>query len=411
MMHGRLLKRKKSQDKESNNSDRHPSSLFGHVKISINPVARYVRLEIPSYYLLSYRDYSLSLDSSHLVSGKLWDIFSFMSPFRVKTSIPIRGFETTHDGYAVELSKKEKKLFLKTKVSWLLSGKFKHVSFEEVTRYSWKLRSGLDKVRNLNTTPWEHVDVTSQSRGRIQLCFRRRKQRLEKLKRDSRFSNDGRLIFLGNSKSVKLGQIEKLPKNFDLVAFNRFVSSYPYHSLRENLLVSADKKMIQDHGLEMREKASNGLLFLSSVFQIGKKESLNFRKPLFEKDVFRSDLGRSIQTFGSSPVFALQACMSLSPKIIVFYGLDMTFPMSAENSNTGRGLISGEGNHFLPNYRGGQDWYPPNWERILKGFFIFSLVAEKQGIKLLNMTPANHVPLRAEPLVDTSGIGFGTCKN
>ena len=394
------------QDKESSKSDRYTSSLFGLAKISINPAARYVRLEIPSYYLLLFRNYSLSLDESQLVSGKLWNIFSFMSPFHLKTSIPIRGFETNHDRYLVELSKKKKRIFLNTKVFWLLSGRFKHISFEKVTRYSWKLRAQLENVRNLNTTPWEHIEVSSQSRRRIPLGFRRRKQRVEKLKRDSQFSNDGKLMFLGNSKSVEVGMLDKLPKNYDLVAFNRFVSSYHSHSLRENLLVSADKKMIRDHGKEMLERASHGLLFISSVFQIGKKESLNFRKEMIEKDVFRSDLSGSIQTFGSSPVFGLQACLSLSPRIIVFYGLDMSFPSGVGSSKIGRGLTSGEGNHFFPNYRGGKEWYRPNWERILKGYFMFSLIAENQGIELLNMTPANHVPLRAERLADPSGLEF-----
>lgn len=383
--------------------------LFNRTKVSINAAARYLRMDIPVYRLFFYREYALSLKGRILSSGKLWNIFSFANPLFISSSIPIRGFKTTNDDYAVELSRGSRSIILRPKVSWILSGKFKHVSLGLIATYRWKLNGDPELIRKKSTTPWNLLSFSTSTRRRLLGTKGFKRRRLAKLIRDSAFSSERKLTFLGNSKSVDPSSLDTLPRCFDIVAFNRFVSSYTSHKLRENLLISADKQMINDYGSEMRNKASNGLLLLSGPLRKDKCSSLHIRRELRETNTLKSDLGNSIQTFSSSPIVGLQVCLSLNPKQILFYGLDMSFPTNLKASESGRGFKTGEGNHFLPDYRSGKKWFEPNWERILTGFFFFSLVSENLGIKLLNLTPANHVPLKAEHVRSFEGLEYCEC--
>lgn len=378
-------------------------------KVSINPAARYLRIDISIYLLFFYKEYSLSLDGLVLTSGKLWNIFSFANPFRISSSIPIRGFQTTNDDYALELSHASRSKILRPKVSWILSGKFKHVSVSRIVTYRWKLDGKLEVIRKKTTTPWNLLSFSTSTRSRLVVAKDIKKRRIAKLVSDCAFSSERKFTFLGNSKSVDLSALDNLPSCYDVVAFNRFVSSYPSHNIRENLLISADKQMIDDYRVEMRVEATNGLILTSGVLGRDKSSSINIRRELRESNIFRSDLGNSIQTFSSSPIVGLQVCLSLNPKQILFYGLDMSFPTNLKASESGRGLRTGEGHHFLPDYRSGKKWFEPNWERILTGFLFFSLVSENLGIKLLNLTPASHVPLKAEHVPSIEGLGLCEC--
>ena len=402
----RISKKEHTSDDGVDTSRNFRFWTFRVAKIRVNPAIRYLRIDIPSLYLFAYRKFCLTLDGEQIASGSLWNYFTFIHPHRISISIPIRGFETLTDAYLISLTKADRSLLLKTNVKWVLGGKFRHISQGEVEKYNWQLKGSLETIRQENTTPWELLQVNTKRRKRLVVGSSKSMKRFIKLEKDSKISSGERILFLGNSKSVEFSRLENLPKSLNLVAFNRFARSSARHSFRENLLVSADKRMILDYGDEIRQGASNALVLLSSAFRKERESSLGLRKQFVEKDVFRTDLGSPIQTFGSSPLVGLQICLSFTPKTIVFYGMDMTFPSYPVQSSTGRGLTSGEGNHFLPDYRGGKPWYQPHWERVLTGFFIFSLVSKEQGIKLFNVTPANHVPLRAENLKDIDLLGF-----
>ena len=371
---------------------------YKSVRVDVNPVSRYVRISLPTLVGIRFPYFSLRVDGLEILSGRSLRNFSFVRPQRIVFSAPIRGFQLAERNISVTLRNQDKSITFHPKIRWVISGKFRYFSPFQRHTFRWRLPDEFDFRLPLDSTPWESILITKTSKKRPKCASRRFELRRQNLISDTGIQLGSPLLILGNSPSVEPSILNSKPPQFRTIAFNRFRASYPSHNLKEDLLVSADSQMIENHKSEMQPQLESGSVLVDSSFFLNKDSSLPLRRAFIERKLFRSDLSKSIQTFGSSPMVGIQLGLSLEPSTIAIYGVDMTFSTVETHSWHGRGMTTGDSQHFIANYRRGLPWYLPKWDSILDGWFIFSIIAHDLNIRLLNLSPASHVPIWASPI-------------
>ena len=371
---------------------------FKSIRVDVNPVSRYVRVSLPTLVSVRFPYFSLRVEGVEILSGRSIRNFSFARPQRIVFSAPIRGFRLSEHNISVTLRSRDKSITFHPKIRWVISGKFRYVSAFQRHTFRWRLSDEFDYRLPLESTPWESILISKTSKKRPKYVSRGFELRRENFMSATGIQPGSPLLILGNSPSVDPSILNCKPPQFRTIAFNRFRASYPLHNIKENLLVSADPKMIENHRWEMQPQAENGSVLIDSSLRLNKDSTLPFRRSFIERKLFRSDLSKSIQTFSSSPMVGIQLGLSLEPPTIAIYGVDMTFSSVEPQSTHGRGMTTGDSQHFIHNYRKGLPWYPPKWDNILDGWFIFSIIAHDLNIRLLNLSPASHVPIWASPI-------------
>ena len=169
--------------------------------------------------------------------------------------------------------------------------------------------------------------------------------------------------------------------------FNRFHLAHGRTRLRGTYTVTGDKQMIEDFGQQIVDE-SGGTIFIAHqhapdvlgdyiwVRQIG------FHPPLFSQ---RADIICS--PGGSSLFLAMQIAYFMGVRRFFIYGADFQFKF--EQSGAGGDpfrIASGEGNHFIADYRGGRPWCPPSLRDIGAGFHAARRVMEAEGGFVRNAT-------------------------
>jgi glycosyltransferase involved in cell wall biosynthesis len=191
---------------------------------------------------------------------------------------------------------------------------------------------------------------------------------------------------VGNGPSVRVEDLDRLAGRLT-IGFNRFHLAHGATKLRPTYTFSADAQMIEDFGQRIVDE-SGGTVFIahpSAPDLLGDYVWLRLAPvfpPLFSK---RPD--RIVSPGGSTPYVAMQVAYYMGVRKFYVYGADFTFRF--EGVKTGGDVfrsVTGEGNHFIADYRSGRPWCPPSLVDIGVAFFNARLIMEAEGGFVRNAT-------------------------
>ncbi len=191
-------------------------------------------------------------------------------------------------------------------------------------------------------------------------------------------------VIIGNGPSVRLDELEQL-EPFVTFACNRFHLCYDKTSFRPTYTVVVDNQMVNDFGDEIAEKAETPV-FCSNSSYVDRYEQLFYLTLCNLRPFEFNDLRKTcyIHSGDSVVVSAIQLAYFMGMTKVVLYGVDHSFSYSTLSQN---GLVEGEGNHFIPNYRDQKLWYPPNLKTIEQAFQTCASYLKAHGGEIVNTTP------------------------
>ncbi|NHK97935.1 glycosyltransferase [Rubrivivax benzoatilyticus] len=190
---------------------------------------------------------------------------------------------------------------------------------------------------------------------------------------------------IGNGPSVRTEDLDRLQGRL-CFAFNRFYLAHDQTRLRPTYTVSGDRQMIEDFGQEIADR-SGGTVFLADdrcpavVGDYVWLRQLALWPPLFS---MRPD--RWVSPGGSSLYIALQLAWFMGIRRFYVYGADFKFVYRRERHADPFRVASGDGNHFIKNYRNNQPWCPPSFINICPAFHTARTMVESEGGWIRNVT-------------------------
>ena len=215
-----------------------------------------------------------------------------------------------------------------------------------------------------------------------------------------------RAFVIGNGPSVRLEDLELL-QNEVTFCCNRFHLAYPLLKFRPSHTVIADSHMLETFGNEIATDCNSDLMVGAAYLprNLEKKFTwirLRNRAPF----QFNFDLTSPLAPGGSVIVVALQAAFYMGIREIYLYGIDHDFSFLRQTMDTD--FVSGEGNHFIPNYRSGKSWHPPDVVEIEKALATCRSFYEAQGGRILNMTRSGKLNVFERASFDQITSGAST---
>jgi hypothetical protein len=164
---------------------------------------------------------------------------------------------------------------------------------------------------------------------------------------------------IGNGPSVRIEDLERL-KNCVTFCCNRFYLAYDRTLFRPSYLGSCDRQMIRDFGAEMVDRHSGKVFFVSEERPIMEGDFIWFpmksRTPL----VFSENVYDFVMPGGGTLVTAIQIGYHMGITKFYLYGVDHNFTFKEnDKAQDHYEKATGDGNHFIENYRSGKAWAPP----------------------------------------------------
>ena len=215
-----------------------------------------------------------------------------------------------------------------------------------------------------------------------------------------------RAFVIGNGPSVRLEDLERL-QNEVTFCCNRFHLAYPLIEFRPSHTVIVDSLMLENFGSEIAANCDSDLMVGSAYLPRNLKEDFTWirlrnRAPF----QFNFDLTGPVAPGGSVIVVALQAAFYMGIREIYLYGVDHDFSFLRQTVESD--LVSGEGNHFIPNYRSGKPWHPPDVEEIETALATCRRFYEAQSGRILNTTRAEELTVFERASFDQIASGAST---
>ena len=204
----------------------------------------------------------------------------------------------------------------------------------------------------------------------------------------------GRVGWLvGNGPSVRLEDLDMLADAGCLCfGFNRFYLAHENTKLRPQFTVTADLQMIEDFGQEVVD-SSGGTVFVAhdeAPNLVG--DYLWVRQISVSPSLFSTNAADVVTPGGSSVYVALQIGYYLGIRKWYMYGADFSFSFSPpRHGSSAFRSATGDGNHFISNYRSGRAWCPPSIENILPSFYNARLAMEMDGGFIRNATRGGNL--------------------
>jgi hypothetical protein len=190
---------------------------------------------------------------------------------------------------------------------------------------------------------------------------------------------------IGNGPSVQIPDMEKLNGALTF-CFNRFYLAYPAMTFRPTFTVTGDEQMIEDFGQEIID-LSGGQVFVASWSPPALTGDYCWvRQVAGFPSLFSKDATRRVSPGGSSLYVAMQIAYYLGIRNFYVYGADFKFSFTPVAGATGFRTASGDGNHFIKNYRSGKPWCPPALQNILSSFLSARMLMEADGGFIRNAT-------------------------
>ena len=191
---------------------------------------------------------------------------------------------------------------------------------------------------------------------------------------------------IGNGPSVRIEDLERLD---GAVAFccNRFYLAYDRMRFRPTYLGSTDKQMIRDFGREMVDAHPGTVLFIGEENPALEGDCVWFpmksRTPL----EFSEDVSDFVMPGGGTLVAAMQIGYHMGITRYYLYGVDHSFTYDVdEEIEDVYERASGDGNHFIENYRSGKRWAPPVLWQVEGAMLSCRLFLESRGGWVKNAT-------------------------
>lgn len=206
-----------------------------------------------------------------------------------------------------------------------------------------------------------------------------------------------RAWFIGNGPSLQTEDLDRIPEDDLVFAFNRFYLAYDRTRLREDFIVSADMLMIHDFGQEMIDVAAGLPLFCfqdQRPFEELIGDYIWLQPSTASLPIFSMRADRAIAIGGSSVFVALQFAFHLGIRDFVMTGMDFSF--SANPHRDPRypfPVCYDDGNHFIPGYRSARPWCPPTWCDIITGFLNARTSIEQAGGRIVNATRGGRLEI------------------
>jgi hypothetical protein len=244
-----------------------------------------------------------------------------------------------------------------------------------------RFRTGVDKRYRRWVADWEAI-VPMVHPNRLELKGLRNRHR-------------GCLGFLiGSGPSVRPADLDQLSGQVTFCC-NRFYLAYDRTTLRPTYLCSADPVMIRDFGEEMLSRAESPVVFMSVIQPklAGEYQwvEIDSEGPFF----FTRNALRPIHPGGGTLIAALQLGYWMGIRKFVLYGVDHNFPkvdpvpVGTDGRST---FVTGEGNHFIADYRAGKPWVAPWADEIEGAFQRCDIELRREGGWLINASRASQLP-------------------
>ncbi|MBC2776036.1 hypothetical protein [Parasphingopyxis marina] len=191
---------------------------------------------------------------------------------------------------------------------------------------------------------------------------------------------------IGNGPSVRIEDLDRLEGRL-CFAFNRFYLAYGDTRLRPQFTISGDRQMIEDFGDEMLERSGGTLCFAQDEPPELTGDYCWLRQVIGFPSLFSKNAAARVTPGGSSVYVAMQVAYWLGIRNFYVYGADFTFAFD-RNSKTGDSMrtATGDGNHFIKNYRSGKPWCPPAILNIMTSFLAARALIEGEGGFIRNAT-------------------------
>lgn len=198
---------------------------------------------------------------------------------------------------------------------------------------------------------------------------------------------------VGNGPSVRTEDLDRLAEmGATCFCFNRFHLAHEQTKLRPQFTVTGDLQMIEDFGQTIVDE-SGGTVFVADEHApslVG--DYVWVRQISAFPSLFSFDADLAVTPGGSSVYVAMQIGYFLGIRRWYLYGSDFSFQFSQPSSGGAAfRTASGEGNHFIANYRSGRPWCPPAIENILPSFFGARMLMELEGGFIRNATRGGHL--------------------
>lgn len=195
-----------------------------------------------------------------------------------------------------------------------------------------------------------------------------------------------RAWLVGNGPSVRLEDLDRLAGEVAF-CFNRFHLAHNDTKLRATYTVTGDQQMIEDFGEQIVAESGGDVLVASDAPPRLTGRHCWIRQVVGFPSLFSTDASRQVWPGGSSVYAAMQIGWFLGIREFYLYGADFKFNFQKTSNPSDRfRTASGDGNHFIKNYRSGRDWCPPSLQNILSSFLAARLFLEAQGGFVKNAT-------------------------
>jgi len=191
---------------------------------------------------------------------------------------------------------------------------------------------------------------------------------------------------IGNGPSVRPEDLDRLAGRLTF-AFNRFYLAHPQTSMRPTYTVAGDTQMIEDFGQSIVDESGGTVLIASAAPPGLLGDYIWVRQASLYPPLFSRAADRIVCSGGSTPYVAMQIAYFMGVRKFYLYGADFSFSFfpSGEAADKFR-TASGDGNHFIANYRAGKPWCPPSFKDIAASFLAARLVMEADGGFIRNVT-------------------------
>jgi glycosyltransferase involved in cell wall biosynthesis len=202
-----------------------------------------------------------------------------------------------------------------------------------------------------------------------------------------------RAWLIGNGPSVRTADLDLLSDEITF-CFNRFYLAHPTTSLRATYTVSGDRQMITDFGEEMAERSGGNVFFANDEPPMVKAQHHWLPQIPCFPPLFSFSPEQFVSPGGASLYVAMQLAYFMGLRNLLIYGVDFKFSWKKSKITTDKFRTAvGDGNHFIPNYRGGALWCPPSFKDIVASYFCAKCIFEKQGGLILNVSRQSQLEI------------------
>lgn len=183
---------------------------------------------------------------------------------------------------------------------------------------------------------------------------------------------------VGNGPSVRLEDLDALNGRLTF-GFNRLYLAYGQTAFRPTYTVTGDGQMIEDFGQEIVDVAGGTVFVVNDTVPDIVGDYIFVRMLPVYPPLFSRSPESVVSPGGSSLYMAMQIAYRMGVRRFYIYGADFRFQFGQARSRDKFRIATGDGNHFIPNYRSGKPWCPPSLKDIGSAFLTARLVMEREG--------------------------------